>query len=157
MNIPDHLYESEWANQSGSMLDRIHADEKGWLAFSDDFDYNRTPSSSGKLHPEWCRACGRDRGAGHNSGCKVARKEAAQMNDVTQPVDDYADPDTEPMPQLDEAIGLMQDVLPYAFLNDFCRGCNGSRFTGHRSGCPIADAHSWLAAKTNDERSDLPW
>ena len=41
MDIPDHLYESEWANQSGSMRDSIHADEKHWekhwLEISDDY------------------------------------------------------------------------------------------------------------------------
>ena len=103
MDIPDHLYESEWANQSGSMIEQT-----GWTG------------------------------------------------------DDYADPDTEPIPSLDEAIEHVKFALMHAYPRGACGACSpgyGSYGVseGHKVDCPIAAAEAWLAVHTNDEGSDLPW
>ena len=103
MNIPDHLYESEWANQSGYTI---------------------------------------------------------EQTGLTG--DDFADPDTEPIPGLDEAIEHVKQLLMQAYPLGSCGVCStgyGSygQSEGHIDDCPIAAAEAWVAAKTNDERSDLPW
>ena len=71
--------------------------------------------------------------------------------------EDYADPDTEPIPSLDEAVKLM-GLLLTGVTNPrlpFC-GCCG-RGEGHNDSCTAVLAQAWLAAQTNDESSDLPW
>ena len=109
MDIPDHLYESEWANQSGSMIEQA-----GWTG------------------------------------------------------DDYADPDTEPIPSLDEAIEHMRALVGHMYqyvysvhgvASKVCCDCDAAPAHNqeHLTQCKVGKAEQWLAAKTNDESSDLPW
>lgn len=79
--------------------------------------------------------------------------------------DNYTDPDTEPMPQLDEAIEIVRALLRLSVSRSLihpgklvCLGCNAFVTPDSHGGqCVVRKADEWLARHTNDESSDLPW